>query len=79
MLRVAQTCVCMRVAVVTAALLRIHMFCAVTLCHQASGSNVLKDLSAVPFIVMVLDCLTLKKKEVWSFITSQKTCNYHSF
>jgi len=49
------------------------------LCHQVSGSNVLKGLSAFVFIVMVLDCLTLQKNEVWSFKTSQKTCNYHTF
>jgi len=81
MLRVAvlKTCVCVRFAVVTAALLRIHVFCDITLCHQVSGSNVFKDLSAFAFIVMVLDCLTMKKKKVWSFKTSQKTCNSLSF
>lgn len=64
---VLKTCVCVRFAVVTAAFLRIHVSCDVMFCHQVSDSSVFKDLIAFAFIVMVLDCLTLKKKEVWSF------------
>jgi hypothetical protein len=47
----------MRFAVVTAALLRIHIFCNVMLCHQVSVSNVFKDLIAFACIVRVLGLL----------------------